>query len=125
MTHLRNLHLLHEAGAQVLQDNAIRSRKESQHVHDEVFLVCVEALPVAQVISEIDLLRCTYGNVDTACPQQYIEGQGKRVSTCSRSLISVSKASQAATVISATHKHLILTCPEAGLCLLVHLPDHL
>lgn len=65
MTHLRKLHLLHEAGAQVLQDNAIRSRKESQHVHDEVFLVCAEALPVAQVISEIDLLSCTYGNVDT------------------------------------------------------------
>jgi hypothetical protein len=59
VTHLGQLHLLHEAGSQVLQDNAIRSSEECQHVEDEVLLVRAQLLPVAHVVTEINLLGCS------------------------------------------------------------------
>jgi hypothetical protein len=58
-TDLWQLHLLHEACAQVLQNNAIRGSEESQNVQNEVLLVCSELLPVANVITEINLLSCS------------------------------------------------------------------
>lgn len=49
---------LHEPHGQVLQDDAVRGRKEGEDVLDEVALVLVEALPVLYVRRQIHLLRC-------------------------------------------------------------------
>lgn len=57
-SHLWQLHLLHEARAQVLQHNAVGGGEEGEHVEDEVLLVAGELLPVAEVIAKIHLLRC-------------------------------------------------------------------
>lgn len=53
---LRDLHLVHEAGPQVLEHDAVRGREEGQHVGDEVALVGRELVPVGEVVGEVDLL---------------------------------------------------------------------
>ncbi len=58
VTHLGQLHLLHEAGTQVLQHDAIGLCEEGQDVADEVLLIGVERLPVLHVVAEVNLLGC-------------------------------------------------------------------
>ena len=56
--HLRNLHLAHEANAEVLEDDAVGRGEEREDVRDEVLLVVAELLPVLHVVAEVDLLGC-------------------------------------------------------------------
>ena len=45
-----------EVGGQVLVDDSVRGREEGQDVADKVALVGVEAVPVLEVVGEVDLL---------------------------------------------------------------------
>lgn len=56
ITHLRDLHLLHEAHAEVLEDDAVRGGEEGENVGDEVLLVIGELLPVLHVVAQVNLL---------------------------------------------------------------------
>ena len=55
---LGHLHLVHEARPEVLQHDAVRGGEEGEHVEDEAALAVGEALPVAQVVTQVDLLGC-------------------------------------------------------------------
>lgn len=57
--HLGELHLAHEANAEVLEDDAVGGGEEGEDVLDEVLLVAVELVPVHHVVGEVDLLGCT------------------------------------------------------------------
>ena len=57
--HLGELHLAHEANAEVLEDDAVGGGEEGKDVLDEVLLVVVELVPVHHVVGEVDLLGCT------------------------------------------------------------------
>ena len=46
----------HEAGGQVLQDNAIGGCEEGEHIGDEVALIVRQLDPVAQVLGQVHLL---------------------------------------------------------------------
>ena len=59
---LRNLNLRGELRCQVLQDNAIRGRKEGQDVLDEMLLALGQLHPVLAVLREVDLLSCPEGS---------------------------------------------------------------
>ena len=53
---LRDLHLIHEARAEVLEHDAVRGREEGEHVRHKVALVGRELVPVREVVGEVDLL---------------------------------------------------------------------
>lgn len=53
---LRDLHLRAELLGKVLQNNPVGCREKGKHVFDEMLLFFVEALPVLEVLIEIDLI---------------------------------------------------------------------
>jgi hypothetical protein len=53
---LGDLHLVHEARAQILQNDAVGRCEEGEDVRDEVALVVGELLPVGEVVGEVDFL---------------------------------------------------------------------
>tara|TARA_B100000482_G_scaffold62517_1_gene43305 strand:+ start:1212 stop:1412 length:201 start_codon:yes stop_codon:yes gene_type:complete len=57
--YLGELHLAHEANAEVLEDDAVRRGEEGEDVLDEVLLVLAELGPVHHVVGEVHLLGCT------------------------------------------------------------------
>lgn len=63
---------LHEADGEVLEDNAVRRRKESEDVLDEVLLVGRELLPVLHIGGKVDLLGCKRGEIS-----RWREGGGR------------------------------------------------
>ena len=67
-THLRELHLAHEAHAEVLEDDAVGGGEEGENVRDEVLLIIGEVLPVLHVVGQVDLLGCRDGEGDGKCP---------------------------------------------------------
>lgn len=48
-----DLHLRHEFRSEVLEDDAVRSSEEGQHVLDEMFVVIGQFVPVLLVLSEV------------------------------------------------------------------------
>ena len=59
VTHLGDLHLLHEPHAQVLQHDAVRDGKEAQDMLDEVLLSFIQTVPVRHVAAQVHLLGCS------------------------------------------------------------------
>ena len=62
--HLRDLDLVQESRAEVLEHNAVGGCEEREDVADEVLLALVELLPVRVVGREVDLLRCGASQMD-------------------------------------------------------------
>ena len=68
LSHLGELHLAHEAHAEVLEDDAVGGGEEGENVRDEVLLIIGEVLPVLHVVGQVDLLGCRDGGGDGKCP---------------------------------------------------------
>lgn len=68
LSHLGELHLAHEAHAEVLEDDAVGGGEEGENVRDEVLLIVGEVLPVLHVVGQVDLLGCRDGKGDGMCP---------------------------------------------------------
>lgn len=58
VAHLGDLDLVQEAGAQVLEHDAVRGGEEGEHVADEVLLAVVQLVPVRLISAEVHLLGC-------------------------------------------------------------------
>jgi len=58
---LRELDLLHEAHAEVLEHDAVGGGEEGEYVADEVPLVVRQVLPVLLVVAQVHLLGYTNG----------------------------------------------------------------
>ena len=53
-----DLDFLHEADAEVFEDDAIGSGEEGENVGDEVLFTVVEGFPMSHVTAKIDFLSC-------------------------------------------------------------------